>query len=596
MNFDLAAAPPTSEYLRLLVLLLPGIYLLANQLALQTAGKFRFGFIFILAITLWVAALHIFGLLLRDFTSATICGTALPGLLGFALSHRLWPKIIRQNIFHPKTLISIAGCLLILPATITHDFHDKIGYIVSHLSIVNQILNGNYPPRDLSFPVSILSYHYGVDTLFAAISAVLHVRADLAIDIATLALHAGLLAAAYEVSEDLCGELAGLWSAAAVSLGGGLAWLMSPQSELAYRFTASFALNGFSVNPSLASYSFQHSWTLGLPIFLCVINCLQTAANPALLLLLLSVLSFSNSALFFTAIAGIIGFALSQKFRAKQSVALSAAIAAIGLYFLQQKIAAALSDTRLTESLLESIQLRRNPIAGSWSGAWYWLVASWGLLLPTGIFGLFQLPKLRAFFISAFLFCCGLFLCVEYRHSWDAIKFAAIAELLLAITTACGLPALRLSFRCLLASLLLLPGFLFHAAVWFLPESLPPPLHHLTLKNSEAVQKLNVEDFSAIYFLRRQMKIGEAVWVPQDKAPSYAEIGGLPLAQIDENTFNFPILREALAARKLLLSGATDSAKLREQHIVWFVGCAPKPEGATVVTNFGKLLICRLEN
>src|SRR5262249_5176352 len=89
-----------------------------------------------------------------------------------------------------------------------------------------------------------------------------------------------------------------------------------------------------------------------------------------------------------------------------------------------------------TENVFE---LRSVPMGGSLSGWMGWHFANFGLILPLGVVGLFFLARERLLFALLVAGSLVVFESLRYRWSWDIIKFAIVAALVLSFGASAAL-------------------------------------------------------------------------------------------------------------------------------------------------------------
>ena len=92
----------------------------------------------------------------------------------------------------------------------------------AHFGVSSALARGVSPPEHPLFPGQIFRYHYGFNSLVAAVIAFSSIDAATAIDIVSILCFAALLIGAYSCAEDLGGKSAGRLAIVLVPLGSGL--------------------------------------------------------------------------------------------------------------------------------------------------------------------------------------------------------------------------------------------------------------------------------------------------------------------------------------------------------------------------------------
>lgn len=591
----MATTSPLSPYLSLLVLLLPGLWWAGVYFS--RAVTYELGLAKLLTpgftVLLWLLSVHVSGLLSHDFNQALVLGTLLPGLLGYALRLRLGAADAEPAFPWPLARQAALATLVILPATLFWDFNDKIleDFYYGHFAITEQILNGVYPPRDLTFPEINLVYHYGVDTLFAMLIAISRLRTDWVIDLATLLTWWYTLFLFGALSARLFGERAawlGIWIG---GFAGGLPWLAGWFNEALqvdmrlvsfspnlmtqlmglYTFAPSAEVgasgSGGRVNMWFASWFFAHPWSLGLPLALLPVLLWSQKQQRKTwfwaLLLCLLVASFVHLAVFLTLGAALLAtLLLEAAYLHRQGQRSPELLLAAGGLLLALLLSPLLSD--MVSSLLVrgstaeewgGVAFSPYGIAGNWANNLTWHVATFGLFLPLGLLGFLLLPRrflwLFGLLVIGSLLSLNLF---RYERTGDIVKFAIIAQLALSVAATGAIAWLWRRGRgwlrlgtWMLVAILILPGLLYHLPFWLYPN-LPDSRYlndgHLIVLTPPALWRENQmrtlvapsgDERTAIAALRPLLQPGEGVLCPPEDDVMDAEpalacalLGGFP--------------------------------------------------------------------
>lgn len=530
---------PLSPWLSLLLPALPLVWRLGWRLAGEAALAPG------VAVAAWLLAVHVASLLSGDFALGLTVGTlaAASGGLG-----RVPRGGQRGPAMRGIAWAAAAGTVVVVPAVLGWDFFDKFPVGTSHFSISAQILNGIYPPRELSFPGRVLVYHYGVDTLFAMTAALTRLPLDWAIDLVTLAawfytlILFGLFAArAFGPPAGPIGALVGGFLGRLPLFGGG---------NLTNQLLGQVHLGATVINPPLTSYFLQHPWTLGLPLALTALCVVQERPRFLPLWLCLGALSVGNTTLFLA----LTGALLATR---ERPVLLACAAAA----------AAAPAVAGMAPMLLGG---GAGLVFGAGKGLW-WNVLTFGLALPAGLAGMVLLPRLGPTLLLLFAGSFAIVNLLDFQRSWDIAKFGAVAALALALGSAGAVTALwrrTPAAALLLAGLLTLGGFAFHLPFWLHRPDLPADPY---TPAARSWPELAVEDDArrAVAWLRTRVGAGEAVLCPPRLVTLCGQAGGLP------QFFVHPLYPRAMGVpqteidRRLALS--PEPQALRAERVRWLV-------------------------
>lgn len=561
---------PLSSFLVGLLVTLPGLWWTARAFSFRVCSDYHAAQILTPGFTviLWLLAVHLAGLATHSFSNGLLIGTLIPAAYGYAYARRLMTtKTVTTQIF-PWQLIWVAGIctIVILPAVIFWDFHDRNW----HFAVTTQIVNDIYPPRDFTFANLQLSYHHGIDTLFAMVIALTRLRMDFTIDLVTVLTWWYTLVLFGLLSTRLFGERAGLLGILLGGFAGGFPWWLETTAYVE-------AMNAYKVgdqflNPPFASYFFQYPWTLGTPLLLIILFLFEEFYQREqrrleviyAFMLSFAVLSFSNMTLFLTlSVSTLVSSVLAY---------LQAHSTGKGnrlMLLLPIAIAATLIITPLFGGMLPflfhlgqgggaSIIFADQGIAGNCLTNLQWNLAGFGFLLPLGIVGLLLIKSssrwLFAFMVVGSLFTVNLF---KYERTWDIVKFATVAQIILAIASVGVLVWLlkrtRLSFKFLaglLGGVIIAAGLTFHLPFW-LNDARGIWLEQALWRTPSV---LTPAEEQAISWVRHRISEGEIVICPMTLFFGCMSLGGFPFLYHPSLpwTLGFPL--EKIAQRQNLFS------------------------------------------
>lgn len=426
---------PSPKILVALVSFLPGIWFLARWIVSHSSlQRDAMGIVPGLALALWILSVHVFGLLLQDFYLGMAVGTIFLGGLGYMIPQR---KGSHARMYaYPRLLwwSAVIATLLLLPTVVWKDAWDKLSIVTGHFSITEQIVNGIYPPRHLTFANVVLPYHYGVDTLFAMVRSVFRLRFDIAIDVVTTVLFFYSTLLYGHIGVRLFGKKVG------------------PFAGFLGIFTSGFpSIFGFGDMPEpVVSNLFQQPWTLGIPMFLILFLMLtnieteKKASLPSLfaIMVVTIVLGMAQTALYGIFVGSILVWAaltwliVMVKSRGRESpkrphylidVAYAVAAGAFVSLFISQ------TSSLILSAVSASIVPRDIVVGGSWSQMILWNLQCFAVPLLFGILGMIRAKKM---FMPALIMAFSalfVFNCFTYIYSGDIVKFTQVAWLPLAI-------------------------------------------------------------------------------------------------------------------------------------------------------------------
>jgi hypothetical protein len=568
----MALPVPFSPALALLLLALPGAWLLGRGLAhaISRDRAARTVLAAGLALALWLLAVHVASLALHSLRKGLPAGTLILAALGIVaeIVRRRRGPLDRGDGRGAAAWMWITMALataVMAPLALGFHFHDEV-LLTGHLSIPAEMQNGIYPPRHLTFPDTPLRYHYGFDLLVAALTALLRLPVDRAIDVATLGLFALSWGLLWTLGERLAGR-GRAWLVPLLTLfAGGLPVLCdNAEPSLAGRVLDKCMVGAHYLNPPVTSYFFQHPWSLGIPVGLTTILVFTSRRAPSeplrlvVLAGLLAVLSMSQMALFAACLpAFVVAAAWGDDGLEPRR----------GLHMLGVVCAAAVAAKLLGGFLVSAPGLPGLAFVpqagfGATPGeTLLWNAQTFGLLLPLGAAGFVVLRRDRLLF--GLLAAGSLFLinAVRYGGSDDIMKYATLATLALGVLSSAFLarlfphrssaglpvPPLRTAAGALLVLSVCLSGLVFALFIGADSPSVPAGLR----LQPAAVAPADVE---TIVWLRKRIRAGEIVYRNAAHTYEYAQWGGLPQPWIQWTARAFGFPPERIAAREKLVRG-----------------------------------------
>jgi hypothetical protein len=494
---------------------------------------------------------------------------------------------------------AVVATLFIWPALAWFDYHDSFIGITSHAGVSLEMANGTFPPRNLSLPSEPHLYHWGVDVYFGAAQALSEARIDHAIDGVTLALWFITLRVAYLVGRALWSVRVGAAFSVLLAACGGFPWLLEGIHRLWFGGTPSWAefssaspsywlTSFFSYNvsgsgptssgqaisywpgPPFISNFFQSPWALGTPLFLAIVPLadgffgeprlpgrLASSLRVGALALLLTALSLAQTATFFLALAAVAILACSLlRSRRRTSMELAAAATcAVVLSMLIPDLASvtlrsALSGLPGLATLAPSVQARHLVHVVSVSdfsviaGKLGWNLATFGFLFA-GLAGLLR-RDVRSTGGGRFAIAiAGLGFVIAnafyYERSWDIVKFAVPAQIVLALGVAVtfqeGVEHNRFWNRHRLTRLVVAAGVCTAGVAYQASLLLPHPWQeagHAAIGSKNGfLGTVTPDELRAIEWLRSRVGDGETVVCPVEVDLACAVFGGLAQLRID---------------------------------------------------------------
>ncbi len=443
-------APVVSPWLSLCGLLLPSIVFTGVFIArrcIAHPGSRRVAAL-PLGLALWMLATHLIARATCSFVIGAAAGSllvAIPGsfeLVRLARRPGSLTSCFRAVWGRCRVERAIkVGAIALMAVPIFRDhFHDELT-LAGHDFIVERMLMGHYPPAVPFFPSDEYRYHFGFDLLAALLGAIFRVGAPLAIDLLGVVLLLSILASMAQIGRIWLGARRGSWLALPGFFGGGITLFATPEYD-----TVAWRLSGFGtvelhwLGPPISSYFFQHPFALGMALGLAAyavhVGKVRRDGLRRFVPLAIFVVGLPLAQV---AIAAVFGCALliaeafdGERFSRRGAIGGALVLATLAALrpFLGGWFASAPGDS-VGPSILPSLGPVDEPLESI-----VWLAQTFGLLLPLGFLGLAKLRRGR--FAALLVIAAGLGLgsTVRYAYSWDMVKFIAIAQLMLALTTA----------------------------------------------------------------------------------------------------------------------------------------------------------------
>ena len=579
---------PTPVACVVLVLALPGIVLLAHELVARatTDRAVRVVATFGVSLSVWVWSVHAAAYLYRSFTLGLWSGTVVASFAGLGIyalrrsGRRAPPPGTGEGPSRWMWLGAAAATALIAPMALGWAFHDEIQFY-GHMSTASRILNGSYPPTYITFPEHELRYHYGFNTLTAAVMALTRLRVDRAIDAVTLVCWFGSFCLLWVLGERIAGRRWG-WTAAPLTLlCGGMPQLCDPPADCAYCQAVSWcSVDGALINPPVLSYFFQHPWTLGIPLFVTALLVFATreegssAARRLLLGLLLLGLTIGQFGLFLSAAAAtVVAEAVETRRTGLRNALLYAAVPAVAVV-LASFVGGMLAEAPGGATMVGVSLGQTDSLAGNLR----WMIATYGGNLCLGLLGVFVLARER--WMIAFLVAggIGIVMCFGYAHElgiWDIVKFSTVAQIGLGIGAAgllarLGAPGAPRAAAWSAAAFVFV-GLMGSGLYWW--SFVGPSAHDVRERFAREAVTLEADDLAALDWLRRNVGPHEIVYRESFRASfGYAQWGGVstPWTEHRAVALGHPI--ERLERREAMLR-APPSRLLDyvDEGVVWFV-------------------------
>jgi hypothetical protein len=472
------------------------------------------------------------------------------GLAGYAWGTRHWQNfcVALGNEHIRKLAIATLASYPIVALTVLLNINDD----EVHQPIIAHLQNGAYPPRYLYEPVLPFRYHYGFDLAASIITGVLRVRSDHAIDILTLALWPSMFLLLWRVGNHFGGRRAGLFVALAICYAGGWPVLCTGYIELPggpQWYTSAAQLAGYCkvgslvTNPPFISNFFQHPWSIGMPIFSLIV--LQRAAIPrlddprpalAMMACSLSLLSLCQVVLFVSTVAAL---CISETWRLWRNHARISAwvLLVVGISLLGAKLSGGFFTSSPPSAVgtffTASFALHQYSGFADLLMQARWDLATFGAVPILGTLGFLWIKRDRMFLVALAAFPFFILHVIQYRFTWDIVKFATVTSVSLAIGAGITLSKFwdwaQSRFR----------KFAFYLVVaLFAAQGIIAPVLMILLYHGTNFgmirpyfsrrYPIDQDNADAISYLRNHMGSGDIVFRIDEKATPYAAWGGLP--------------------------------------------------------------------
>jgi hypothetical protein len=438
--------------------------------------------------------------------------------------------------------IAALTTLVIAPTILLANVSDEAN-ANGHHAMIAHLQNGVYPPRYLYDPSLPLRYHYAFDLAGAIVTGLLRLRLDQAIDLLTLALWPCMFLLLQRLGEEFGGRRTGLFVALTVCFGGG--WLILVLSGPC----GLCASNGLQINPPFIHYYFQPPFSLGVPLF-CLVG-LQRAALPRLssqtlglaaFIASLVMLSLAEVVLFVTTVAAL-GLVETWRFIRRPDRTAGMMLLALGASLLGAKLIGGFFVSGPYPAaggiLGTGFSLRSFSGGNAILGQLQWNLASFGALLFLGFLGLARARQAKDLLVILTLLSLTVVNALQYGHSWDIVKFGAVAFITLGIGTGIVLSDLagwagERGWRTIYALLILAvagqgvpyPFLLLYAN--YNPNGREPFSMQMIRPYFSLAYPVDADDARAINFLRTHMGPSEILYRADAKSEPYASWGGLP--------------------------------------------------------------------
>ena len=599
--------PLLPQSLWLLFFLWPGVLIAGWALASRVTREGRLRALLApgLAGCAWLMTTHLAGRASKSYTAAVILGTALPGMLGYALLVRhlwrrrsnapstsaspssSWTAVVRNFFvggvhlrgYSPWMLVTmVIVTAMMAPATWHWCFHDDAG-TTAHLALIFEMQRDIYPPRNLTFTQLEMPYHYGFDVAAACISALLRVDAERGIDLLTLGAWAYSWCLFWGLGEELWGRRGGPLCAVLTLLGAGFPYYCVAGFETNTTF-AGHILNGCSeggnlLNPATFSYFFQHPWGLGVPLVGLVGVWLAASSLDsvfdiligALVLLAMDISQFAA----WTASMPIVAATVVLSWRRGEHWRILAALVALLAIFLAARGLGAFWSHNQKNAFALKMHLGINDTLTS---TLLWNLWTFAALLV----GLLGLPlfdrrnKARVYFALVAVggvTICNLFV---YGRSWDIVKFATFGAIGLGVMTS-GVVAKGLRSRWVVArmgAIIVLVAASLSAAGWFVVfdgDLSPGSISWV----ASCYPGMVGADYDAGNWLRHHMRAQDIVYRREAVSIAYTTYAGLGQVWLGNSTA-LPLPEELIRKRTALMNELpAEPDRYRKEGIRYFV-------------------------
>lgn len=413
----------------------------------------------LLALAMWILAVALVARRTSSLNWGLVVGTlSLAGAGALAKwrgkrSPAIVPPPEAQAVRPPSPWMGRTAVLVAVPIAILAfggHFYDEDSHN-GHVSIISQMQEDRYPPPNECFPDLVLRYHFGFDLVSAGLTAMTRLPIRVAMDLLTVFCWVWSWCLLWLLGDRLGRPGTGGWVALATLLGSGAAIVLVFYDAPSFESVAAqhllgnhLAFAGKFSGPPLLAYFFQKPVSLGVPFTIAVMLLVHEALprwrtrRELLLGLFLAALSLSQ-ALFFVALLPTVTateVVTTRRLRFLVTAVLVLAVAAAlgGMIFAPL---AAGADV----GLLFKVWIAKEgflPVV-------VWHLSTLGALLPVGLVGFFLLRRMRLFFLLLVGGSLATLNLMDYKYTWDIVKFAAIAATGLGILS--GLVLGRLAAR-----------------------------------------------------------------------------------------------------------------------------------------------------
>lgn len=429
-------ANPLPYSCTLLVLTLPGIYLLGRRLTegLEAEPAVRQAVVPFAALGPWILAVGAVGRAASSFVVGLSVGSLATGIAGglwtLRSSRRASPQAPEPQVAATRRVMWM-GLLVTLPVaalTLGSDFFDDYN-LIGHRSLVAQFQNDSFPPHHQVYPEYLLRYHYGFNLVAAGLTALFRLPLGFAIDVVVIAGFFASFVLAWRLGERLSPGGSGLWTALGGLLTGGAFYWFVWYSDWSQHAAVGVVVGGNRINFPVLMYFFQKPFALGFPLALALMLQASATSPPGdwrrrglLTSSLLAPLSLVQVVLFVTVGAALAAHAFLEERRLRALVPF---------------VASLLLAVPLGGVLFTALPIEPEPLLRPWLWpahddplmvlVWYFLTT--GVLIPLGLLGALGMARLRSFFV---LLIAGSFTVPLFFHnptSWDIVKFSTVGQL-----------------------------------------------------------------------------------------------------------------------------------------------------------------------
>jgi hypothetical protein len=534
-----------------------------------------------LAIAAWLSAVCAIARLFHAFLPGLALGTLLVAAGGAV---HLAPRLRALTLHRPAReawpviAFAVVAVIAIWPA-VQHYFHDET-IPTGHLSTVCQLQNGHYPPRYSFFPQYEFKYHYGFDVLAAMVSGLFRTSVATSIDVVTVVMWAYTVFLAAHLGQRLAGARFGVLTAFFALWGGGMPFgCPSFASPIAGQLLGDCFTGGFKFNPPVSAYFFQHPFGLGIPLALaalCLLADRESGPRPwryASFGVLFVALYLGQVVLFFGLGASL---AVAECFEGRHLSRTRA------LFVLATLVPVAIAAKNLgawgAPAPYEVGRLLdwHPGVADTWKGTLIWHTRVYALLLPLGLLGIALMRRERLVLILLVAGCLVVTNTVRYKQTWDIVKFATVAQLVLSIGASAVAvrllqwrPSRRVvgALRGVLVAVMALGctagGMAYHATIW----AKLPLKPNMEWKPAD----LTAADITVMDYLRRHARADDLAYRRRDVSFNYNQWGGLNipwLLSVDNHGFG---PKDRQPRLDLMAKLPPELPKYLAQGITWFV-------------------------